>query len=102
MSKDSFLRYKLWLEGDVLFALNRQLAKIMSLHPEYEPHIHEVHHTKSWISPVVGRLWCQGLIANSDLYSDWTLEQPGESPLLGNTVGVPVHTRRGSFSGSTR
>ncbi|MDY6122276.1 MAG: dihydrodipicolinate reductase C-terminal domain-containing protein [Porphyromonas sp.] len=84
---------------NILFALNRQLAKIMSLHPEYEPHIHEVHHTKKLDKPSgTAVTLVSDLIANSDLYSDWTLEQPGESPLLGNTVGVSS-TREGEVFG---
>ncbi|GAD07547.1 Dihydrodipicolinate reductase [Porphyromonas crevioricanis] len=84
---------------NMLFALNRQLASMMSAYPDYQPAIHEVHHTHKLDKPSGTAVsLANDLIDNNRLYSDWSLVEDGQSPLLSNTIGISAD-REGEVCG---
>lgn len=69
---------------NVLFALNKMLAKIMNTFPAYAVTIDEVHHTKKLDSPSGTAITlAQGIIENVDRLNSWTLADHSTNDILG-------------------
>jgi len=80
---------------NVLFALNKMLAKIMNAFPAYAVAIEEIHHTKKLDSPSGTAITlAQGIINNIDRLNSWTLADHSTNDILGiNSI------RRGEVPG---
>jgi 4-hydroxy-tetrahydrodipicolinate reductase len=58
---------------NVTFAVNQYLARLMSKHPSYKAHVHEVHHTSKVDAPSGTAITlAEGIIDNNDQVSSWT------------------------------
>ncbi len=81
---------------NILFAVNKKLAKIMKSHPEYKVSIEEVHHTKKLDSPSGTAITlAEGIIHNIEHLNTWELTNSPESDMLaiqsirrGNVPGI--------------
>ena len=78
---------------NILFALNRQLAEIMSKYPEYQPSITEVHHVHKLDAPSGTAKTLQFTILNAQCAMDEeTFEVPITSIREGEVPGVHTVT----------
>ncbi|MBU1012414.1 MAG: 4-hydroxy-tetrahydrodipicolinate reductase [Bacteroidetes bacterium] len=69
---------------NVLFALNKMLAKIMNTFPAYSVAIEEIHHTKKLDSPSGTAITlAQGIINNIDRLNSWNLADHSTNDILG-------------------
>lgn len=69
---------------NVLFALNKMLAKIMNAFPAYNVLIEETHHTKKLDSPSGTAITlAQGIINNIDRLNRWDLADQSTEDILG-------------------
>ena len=67
---------------NVLFALNRRLAEIMSQFPEYAVSMREVHHIHKKDAPSGTAITlAEGIIENLDRIDNWKLGSPGKNQL---------------------
>lgn len=74
---------------NILFRLNRELAKQMSLLDQYKPFIEEIHHTKKLDAPSGTAITlAEGISGNHPIYDGWC---PDEKPIAGK---VPVKAIR--------
>lgn len=79
---------------NLLFALNRQLAKWMNKQSEYNAALTEIHHTGKLDAPSGTAIsMAKGLIEEVDRIGDWALVDKPESPLEHNQV-LPVFSER--------
>ncbi|MGM9805001.1 MAG: 4-hydroxy-tetrahydrodipicolinate reductase [Candidatus Aphodosoma sp.] len=83
---------------NILFAINRQLAKIMNDCPAYSAHLTEVHHTAKKDAPSGTAITlAEGLIENIDRIGSWALTD-GDSGTAGGTLPVTA-IRKGTVPG---
>ena len=69
---------------NVLFALNKMLAKIMNNFPEYNVGVEEIHHTKKLDSPSGTAITiAQGIIGEIDRLKSWNLADNSTKEVLG-------------------
>ena len=69
---------------NVLFAMNKMLAKIMNTFPAYAVTIEETHHTKKLDSPSGTAITlAQGIINNIDRLNSWNLADHSTDEILG-------------------
>jgi len=83
---------------NILFHFNQQLAEIMSRFPEYEPHIHEIHHTQKLDAPSGTAISiANGIIGEYDHLENWKLQENKEikAPFLAIS-----HERIGQITGT--
>jgi len=60
---------------NILFALNRNLAKIMTNYPGYSPRIEEIHHIRKKDSPSgTALVIAEDIIRNHDQFDGWSAE----------------------------
>lgn len=77
---------------NLLFALNRYLARLMNQHPEYQPAITEIHHIHKLDTPSGTALTLtKDILAQLDRKSGWTLH-----PTPPGTQNIPVTAIRES------
>lgn len=61
---------------NIMFALSRQLSRYMAGQPQYEPHIHEIHHVHKLDAPSgTGVTLAETITAALDRYKSWTLDE---------------------------
>lgn len=57
---------------NITFAVNKYLAKLMSKHPSYKAHVHEVHHTSKRDAPSGTAITlAEGIISNNEQVTSW-------------------------------
>lgn len=68
---------------NILFALNRYLARIMNQYKQYNPRIEEIHHTKKLDAPSGTAIsLSEGILSEISRYNDWKLtDQPDEKTI---------------------
>lgn len=68
---------------NVFFALNKYLATMMDKFPDYEPTIHEIHHTQKLDAPSGTAITLgMDLIQNLSRKSNWSMDEKDGSALL--------------------
>ncbi|MEM8583464.1 MAG: dihydrodipicolinate reductase C-terminal domain-containing protein [Bacteroidota bacterium] len=79
---------------NLLFALNRQLAKWMNRQPDYNPRLIEIHHTGKLDAPSGTAISiAKDLIEEVDRIEDWALVNEPESAIEHNHI-LPVSSER--------
>lgn len=81
---------------NLFFALNVQLAKLMSGAPGYTTTLEEIHHTQKLDAPSGTAITlAEGIVANSS-YSGWLADQqePGILPILSKRIGETPGTHK--------
>lgn len=85
---------------NILFAMNRQLAKIMDKFPQYQVSMEEVHHIHKLDAPSgTGITLAEGIIAEMERSKKWSLDKsdnPNEVPISALREGEVngIHTVR--------
>jgi 4-hydroxy-tetrahydrodipicolinate reductase len=70
---------------NLFFELNNKLAQLMKKHSEYEPNIHEIHHTKKLDAPSGTAITlAEGIIEEYTSKENWVCDQDAAS----NEVGI--------------
>ncbi|MES2799494.1 MAG: 4-hydroxy-tetrahydrodipicolinate reductase [Bacteroidota bacterium] len=65
---------------NILFAVNKKLAQLMSDHAEYEASIEEVHHIQKLDAPSGTAITlAEGIIGQHEKYNAWNLHEDGKS-----------------------
>jgi len=65
---------------NLFFALNKQLAKLMQIHTEYNVHIEEIHHTQKKDAPSgTAVTLAEGILENSNIKKSW-INAEGNDP----------------------
>ena len=60
---------------NIFFAINKQLAKMMNAHPEYNVTMEEIHHTQKLDAPSgTGITLAEGIIENLERKTNWVNE----------------------------
>jgi 4-hydroxy-tetrahydrodipicolinate reductase len=81
---------------NILFALNRTLAKIMTNYPGYSPRIEEIHHIRKKDSPSgTALVLADGIISNHGGFDGWTdnlVPDPGKVPVTSIREGEVTGT----------
>ena len=78
---------------NMVFALNRQLAKWMAAYPEYRPSIQETHHLEKLDAPSGTAInMAQGIISENPNYKSWYLEP--NTPAADKGSQIPVKALR--------
>ncbi len=76
---------------NIVFHVNRMLARIMDEQPEYKASISEIHHVKKLDKPSgTGITLAEGIIDEMAKYDSWKNEEtsePGELPLISERIG---------------
>ncbi len=68
---------------NILFALNKKLARFMNGFPQYEPSIEEIHHTRKLDAPSGTAIHLgEDIISLLDRKKDWKLDRRGEKDIL--------------------
>jgi 4-hydroxy-tetrahydrodipicolinate reductase len=68
---------------NILFAVNKKLAKIMNTYPEYTAAIEETHHTKKLDSPSGTAITLtEGILQHSDRLKEWNLGDSSKAETL--------------------
>lgn len=68
---------------NIFFAINEQLAKYMNAQSDYNPSIHEIHHTGKLDAPSgTGITLGEGILKHLDRKSNWTKSDPSTNEIL--------------------
>jgi 4-hydroxy-tetrahydrodipicolinate reductase len=85
---------------NMLFALNKMLAKWMKGFPEYEVAVEEVHHTQKLDAPSGTAITlAEGIIENIDRKKSWTKQKSDDHAALGNDTLRIAYDRRNGVPG---
>ena len=75
---------------NIFFEVNQYLAKMMNPQPQYEPSLHEIHHTQKLDAPSgTGITLAEGVLENIDRKNNWvnrTSENPVELALTSERI----------------
>jgi len=85
---------------NILFEINRQLARIMNRFPEYSAEIEEIHHTQKMDAPSGTAITlAEGVTAEISRIEKWELATP--QPTSKGRESLPIHAiRRGDVPGT--
>jgi 4-hydroxy-tetrahydrodipicolinate reductase len=87
---------------NVVFHINRMLARIMDVQPEYNASISEIHHVKKLDKPSgTGITLAEGILDEMKKYDSWKNEETtenGELPLLSERIGEVPGTHIVSYT----
>ena len=80
---------------NILFSINKQLAKIMNLHPEYDVSIDETHHVHKLDAPSGTAITlANDIIEHIDCKDEWSLNE------VENATELPIYAhRKGEVAG---
>lgn len=74
---------------NIFFAINRQLAKMMNEHPQYEVEIEEIHHTQKLDAPSGTAITlAQGILEEVTRKTQWVKEKAADS------IDLPIASKR--------
>jgi 4-hydroxy-tetrahydrodipicolinate reductase len=66
---------------NILFHLNEKLASVMSDYKDYQPQIHEIHHTQKLDAPSGTAIsLARGILTQSNKYQNWQLIEDDQTP----------------------
>lgn len=87
---------------NIFFEVNRYLAKMMNPQPQYEPSLHEVHHTQKLDAPSgTGITLAEGVLENIDRKENWvnrTSGNPAELALTSERIDPAPGTHSVTYS----